>query len=206
MDQHNGVVLTTEMFKIKDQDSPDYGINIMRQDLLSNIREVYQRIYEYGLADEELQFWLDRDRMVEARQTTTTMSGLFISTSLALLALTTAIANPMASNLYNAHTWNAIFMHSASMQAAVQMLKCEAIQATWHLYCRQDPVVTIIVRKINDPSPNSHGAPSYSKALFLRRSASRNLIGPDIPIHTPPRAISPRLDPVNLEPCSSVNP
>lgn len=28
------------------------------------------------------------------------------------------------------------FIHSASMQAAVQMLKTEAIKATWNLYCR----------------------------------------------------------------------
>ena len=33
-----------------------------------SIREAWGRIEEYGLADEERQFWLDEDRMVEARQ------------------------------------------------------------------------------------------------------------------------------------------
>ncbi len=96
------------------------------------------------------------------------------------------------------------FMHSASMRAAVQMLKSEAVQATWQLYCKQDPVVTITVRKIDDPSPNSSRAPSYSKALSQRRSASGNLTVPDIPIHTPPRNISARLDIVSLEPIADM--
>ena len=33
-----------------------------------SIREAWKRLQEYGLADEEKQFWLDRDRMVEAMQ------------------------------------------------------------------------------------------------------------------------------------------
>lgn len=96
------------------------------------------------------------------------------------------------------------FIHSASMQAAVQMLKTEAIQATWNLYCRQDSVVTITIRKTNDPSPNPSRAPSYSKALSQRRSASGSLTVPDIPIHTPPRNVSTRLDPINLEPIADL--
>lgn len=86
------------------------------------------------------------------------------------------------------------------MQAAVQMLKSEAVLANWQLYCNQDPVVTITVRKIDDPSPNSSRAPSYSKALSQRRLASGTLIVPDIPVHTPPRNVSAHLDPVSLEP------
>ena len=96
------------------------------------------------------------------------------------------------------------FMHSASMQASVQMLKSEAVQATWHLYCKQDSIVTITVRKIDDPSPNSSRAPSYSKAMSQRRSASGNLTVPDIPVHTPPRNVSARLDPVSLEPIADL--
>lgn len=92
------------------------------------------------------------------------------------------------------------FMHSVSMQAAVQMLKSEAIQATWHLYCKGDPVVTITIRNINNPSPNSSRAPTYSKALSQRRSASGNLTVPDLPIHTPPRNVSAHLNPISLEP------
>ncbi len=92
------------------------------------------------------------------------------------------------------------FIHSGSMSAAVQILNDQAVLATWSLYCRYDPVVTIIVRKVNDPSPNSSRAPSYSKALSQRRSASGKLSVPDIPIHTPSRNISFGQDPVHLEP------
>ena len=37
-----------------------------------------------------------------------TMRGLFISTSLALFTLTSAMPIPTASDLYNTHTWNAL--------------------------------------------------------------------------------------------------
>ena len=33
-----------------------------------SIREAFKRVNEYELADEERQFWLDRDRMLEAMQ------------------------------------------------------------------------------------------------------------------------------------------
>ena len=44
--------------------TPDFE-NVLWEE---SIREAYSRIYEYGLADEELQYWLDAHRMVEARQ------------------------------------------------------------------------------------------------------------------------------------------
>ncbi len=96
------------------------------------------------------------------------------------------------------------FMHSVSMRAAVQMLKSEAIQATWQLYCKQDSVITITVRKIDDPSPSSSRAPSYSQALSQRRSASGTLTVPDIPIHTPPRNVSSGHDPSTLDPIADL--
>ena len=40
--------------------------------------------------------------------------------------------------------------------------------------------------------------------MSQRRSASGNLTVPDIPIHTPPRNVSARLDPVNLEPIADL--
>lgn len=55
----------------------------------------------------------------------------------------------------NVHTINVLFTHFEYMKAAVQPLKSEAIQATWHLYCEDDAVVPITVRKMNDLSPNS---------------------------------------------------
>ena len=87
------------------------------------------------------------------------------------------------------------FMHSASMQAAVRMPRSEAVHATWQLYCQHDS---------DDPSPNSSRAPSYSKALSQRRSASGNLTVPDIPIHTHPRKVSARIDPVSMEPTANL--
>lgn len=99
---------------------------------------------------------------------------------------------------------HAFFIHSQTMQASVQMLNDKAIHGTWQLYCRQDPVVTITVRKNDDPSPNTSRAPSYSAALTQRRSASGELSAPEIPIHTPPRNVSLGLDPVHLEPVADL--
>jgi hypothetical protein len=87
-------------------------------------------------------------------------------------------------------------IHSESMKAAVQVLTDKAVHGTWQLYCQQDPVVTISVRKNDDPSPSTSRTPSYSMALIQRRSASGQLSVPDIPIHTPPRQVSSGLDPV----------
>ena len=44
--------------------TPDYD-NVLWEE---SIREAYGRIHEYGLDDEEMQFWLDGDRQLEGRQ------------------------------------------------------------------------------------------------------------------------------------------
>ena len=98
----------------------------------------------------------------------------------------------------------AFFIHSISMQAAVQMLSDRAIAATWQLYCQNDPIVTIVVRKAKDPSPNTSRAPSYSKALGERRTASGSLIVPDLPIHTPPRQVSSGIDSYTQQPLADL--
>lgn len=46
-------------------------------------------------------------------------------------------------------------IHSASMTATVQLLGDESTAVTWRLYCRQDGVVTIHIRKRTDPSSKS---------------------------------------------------
>ena len=45
------------------------------------------------------------------------------------------------------------WIHSPSMNAAVQLLKDTAIDVIWTLYCRDDPTVTIIVRPSIRPFP-----------------------------------------------------
>ena len=92
------------------------------------------------------------------------------------------------------------FIHSESMKASVQVLNDEAIHGTWQLYCVKDKVVTITVRKINDPSPSTSRAPSYSQALHQRRIASGGLPVPEIPLHAPPQRISSTQDPVLMMP------
>ncbi|KAL8859772.1 MAG: hypothetical protein Q9178_003887 [Gyalolechia marmorata] len=92
------------------------------------------------------------------------------------------------------------FMHSASMKAAVQMLTDRSIHATWQLYCQNDPVVTIVVRKAQDPSPNTSRAPSYSMALVERRKVSGPLTVPELPIHAPPDKISSGIDTFSMQP------
>ena len=98
----------------------------------------------------------------------------------------------------------AFFIHSNSMQASVQMLNDRAIAATWQLYCQNDPIVTVIVRKASDPSPNTSRAPSYSNALIERRTASGNLIVSDLPIHTPPRQVSSGIDSYTQQPLADL--
>ena len=96
------------------------------------------------------------------------------------------------------------FIHSASMAAAVQILTDKAIHVTWQLYCQEDHVITIIVRDIKDPSPNSSRAPSYSLSLSERRTASGQFPAPDLPILSPVRHTSGGVDPSSLEPLAEL--
>jgi len=73
----------------------------------------------------------------------------------------------------------AFYIHSASMAAAVRMLTDESIWVTYKLYCQKDPVVTILIRDANEPSPNTSHAPSHSNSYAERRKVSRGKIIPE---------------------------
>ncbi|KAL8648840.1 MAG: hypothetical protein Q9210_004755, partial [Variospora velana] len=67
------------------------------------------------------------------------------------------------------------------------------------LYCQDDHVVTIIVRDVKDPSPNSSRAPSYSLSFRERRTASGPYTVPDLPILNPVRHTSGGINLGSLE-------
>ncbi|RYP70419.1 hypothetical protein DL771_005460 [Monosporascus sp. 5C6A] len=76
----------------------------------------------------------------------------------------------------------AFYIHSASMAAAVRLLTDGSIIATYNLYCRRDPVVTITIRKATDPSPNTSLSASHQNSQAERRkiSAQRGLLVPEL--------------------------
>jgi hypothetical protein len=59
----------------------------------------------------------------------------------------------------------AFYIHSASMAAAVRMLTDESISATYNLYCQNDPVVAVLIRDINETSPNTSRARSHNNSF-----------------------------------------
>ena len=61
---YGGLNMTEAGYSTITDRTPDF------EDILweESIREAFKRINEYGLADEERQFWLDRDRTLEATQ------------------------------------------------------------------------------------------------------------------------------------------
>ncbi|KAK1971564.1 hypothetical protein LY78DRAFT_734468 [Colletotrichum sublineola] len=77
------------------------------------------------------------------------------------------------------------WIHSDSMAAAVQLLSDQSIIAMYSLYCKNDPIVTIIIRGANDPSPNTSRTPSHVNSLASRRtvSAQRGILAPELFIH-----------------------
>lgn len=58
----------------------------------------------------------------------------------------------------------------------------------------------ILVRKANDPSPNTSRAPSYSMALTERRTVSGSVIVPELPTSYPPRQVSAGIDSYTQQP------
>lgn len=95
----------------------------------------------------------------------------------------------------------AFYIHSESMASAVRMLSDESIIATYNLYCSKDSVVTIIVRRASDPSPNTSCTPSHNNSLASRKSASksRGVIAPELYIQQRVRHASESMDMVTLE-------
>lgn len=76
------------------------------------------------------------------------------------------------SGSYGKVSNHAFYIHSESMSSAVQLLSDESIVATYNLYCTADPIITVIIRHANDPSPNSSRAPSHESSLASRRTLS----------------------------------
>ncbi|KAG8624974.1 hypothetical protein KVT40_006725 [Elsinoe batatas] len=66
----------------------------------------------------------------------------------------------------------AFYIHCASMTAAVRLLSDESLEVTYKLYCRGADVVTITIRRANEPSPNSTRAPSHNNSLAARRKVT----------------------------------
>ena len=64
------------------------------------------------------------------------------------------------------------WIHSNSMAAAVQLLDNRSILVMHDLYCKHDQVITIHIRPIDDPSPNSTRAGSHVGSLTRRRGIS----------------------------------
>ena len=94
---------------------------------------------------------------------------------------TFAEVNKLQMTLENCLKWSgsngkvsshAFYIHSESMSSAVQLLSDDSIVATYNLYCTDDPIVTVIIRHANDPSPNSSRAPSHENSLASRRTLS----------------------------------
>lgn len=97
------------------------------------------------------------------------------------------------------------FIHSASMAAAVQLLSDESIITTYNLYCTEDPVVTIIMRGIDELSPNASHAPSHNSSLAQRRKVSgrRGLLSPELFIQPTARKVSHDIDVYTMEPVAA---
>src|SRR4029077_3146 len=64
------------------------------------------------------------------------------------------------------------FIFGESMKAAVRLLTDKSIFSTYRLYCEDEAVVTIIIRPVDNLSPNSIQAPSAPQSLRERRRIS----------------------------------
>jgi hypothetical protein len=98
----------------------------------------------------------------------------------------------------------AFYIHSVSMAAAVRLLSDESILATFNIYCRKDPVVTILIRAADDLSPNTSRAPSHQNSLAERRKISRGKVVPEIFIQPKVRHASGSMDVSTMEPIADV--
>ncbi|KAI1380987.1 hypothetical protein F4677DRAFT_441316 [Hypoxylon crocopeplum] len=88
------------------------------------------------------------------------------------------------------------------MAAAVQVLSDESTIATYNLYCRRDPVVTITIRKAEDPSPNTSRSSSHENSLDggWKASASHGLLVLELFIQPRVRHVSGSTDVGTMEP------
>ena len=93
----------------------------------------------------------------------------------------------------------AFYIHSASVTAAVRILTDEPIWVIFKLYCQNDPVVTVLIRDANGPSPNTSRTPSYNNSFAERRKVSRRKIVPETFIQTRVRHASGSMDVSTME-------
>ncbi|KAK5789649.1 hypothetical protein VI817_008772 [Penicillium citrinum] len=96
-------------------------------------------------------------------KTTAEMRAMDYSFEVILKLLHLDYSNPIAYKFW---------IISNSMSTAVPLLNNPSVFVTYELYCKNDPVVTIIVRPAGDPTPNSSQAPSAPNSLRERRKAS----------------------------------
>lgn len=82
----------------------------------------------------------------------------------------------------------AFYIHSASMAAAVPLLNDVSILATHALYRLKDPVVTVLLRDIHEPSPNTS-----------RAATTHDLLVPGIFIQPQARHASDSVDVSTME-------
>ncbi|EGE08347.1 hypothetical protein TEQG_07322 [Trichophyton equinum CBS 127.97] len=93
------------------------------------------------------------------------MAGVSLQSTLRILDL-----SPDDRDKYN------FYIFSPSMKAAVQLLNDKSVYVTWQLYCQLDPMVEIIVRPLQDVSPNSSRCPSSQASLAQRRKQLKRLL------------------------------
>lgn len=91
------------------------------------------------------------------------------------------------------------FIHSNCMKAAVQLLNDESIYAVYRLYCQKDPIVTIHIRKVHEPSPNSSRVPSHQTIQAQRRTASNGKLVLEIIQQRPIEHSSEAVDAITFE-------
>lgn len=111
------------------------------------------------------------------------MAGVSLQSTLRILDL-----SPDDRDKYN------FYIFSPSMKAAVQLLNDKSVYVTWQLYCQLDPMVEIIVRPLQDVSPNSSRCPSSQASLAQRRKVSGKKSLSDIIIRPAIEATSENLD------------
>lgn len=113
------------------------------------------------------------------------------------LNLETCIRLTGGQGVVNDH---AFYIYSSSMASAVRLLNDESVIATYNLYCTKDTVVTVIVRKANDPSPNTSRTPSHANSRSSRqKSLSTGSTVPEVFIQPKIRHASESTDTETLE-------
>jgi hypothetical protein len=131
-----------------------------------------------GGASSQAQIWLF---LTEEMSTTSFNHGDFALAEVKKMDLTLQHCLKLSGAQGQAQEFS-FCIYSQSMNSAVQMLTDESIIATYQLYCSRDPVIQIIIRKANEPPPNTSRAPSHAASLASRqqKSAPRGLLAKEL--------------------------